>query len=125
MSDKRTVYVISSPQPELACIAAQLLFEKAGDLYDIRFDGDTCSGPQCCEALEKLGYFGYTFVEPSYVDEPAYDYVIDINCAMYQLNKHKQAYQKCVYWQVDHDQEATEQLQRHISYFTSRFNITL
>lgn len=125
MSDKRTVYLISSPQPELACIAAQLLFEKAGDRYDIRFDGHTCRDPQCCQSLERLGYFGYTYLEPSFVDEPAYDYVIDINCAMNHFNKHKSAYQKNVYWQIDSDQSATQQLQSHISYFTSRFNIHL
>ncbi|NAW91315.1 MULTISPECIES: hypothetical protein [unclassified Vibrio] len=125
MIDKRTVHLISFPNSDLACIAAQLLYIHAGSFYEITFEAiDGIDLPEQSH-LEKLGYFGYTFIEPTQRLEPAYDYVIDINYAMYQHNRRREAYQKQVYWEIDCNQNATKALQHAVSYFTSRFNIIL
>ncbi|KJR30709.1 hypothetical protein BOO91_01890 [Vibrio navarrensis] len=125
MIDKRTVHLISFPNSDLACIAAQLLHIHAGSFYEITFEA--VNGIDCPEQgdLEKLGYFGYLFIDPTQKLEPAYDYVIDINYAMYQHNRRREAYQKQVYWEIDCNQNATKAIQNAVSYFTSRFNIDL
>ncbi|ENM3751607.1 hypothetical protein [Vibrio paracholerae] len=125
MIDKRTVHLISFPNSDLACIAAQLLHIHAGSLYEITFEA--INGIDCLGQgdLEKLGYFGYIFIDPTQKLEPAYDYVIDINYAMYQHNKRREAYQKQIYWEIDCNQDATKAIQHAVSYFTSRFNIDL
>ncbi|HDM8034383.1 TPA: hypothetical protein P0E06_001785 [Vibrio fluvialis clinical-1] len=125
MIDKRTVHLISFPNSDLACIAAQLLHMNAGSFYEITFEA--LNGIDCPEQgdLEKLGYFGYLFIDPTQKLEPAYDYVIDINYAMYQHNRRREAYQKQVYWEIDCNQNATKAIQNAVSYFTSRFNIDL
>lgn len=125
MIDKRTVHLISFPNSDLACIAAQLLHIHAGSVYEITFETIPDIDVPEQSHLEKWGYFGYLFIEPTQRLEPAYDYVIDINCAMYQHNRRREAYQKQVYWEIDCNQNATKAIQNAVSYFTSRFNIDL
>lgn len=124
MIDKRTVHLISFPNSDLACIAAQLLHIHAGSVYEITFEAIPDIDVPEQSHLEKWGYFGYLFIEPTQRLEPAYDYVIDINCAMYQHNRRREAYQKQVYWEIDCNQNATKAIQNAVS-FTSRFNIDL
>lgn len=125
MIDKRTVHLISFPNSDLACIAAQLLHIHAGSVYEITFEAIPDIDVPEQSHLEKWGYFGYLFIEPTQRLEPAYDYVIDINCAMYQHNRRREAYQKQVYWEIDCNQNATKAIQNAVSFFTSRFNIDL
>lgn len=125
MIDKRTVHLISFPNSDLACIAAQLLHIHAGSLYEITFEAIPDRDLPEQSNLERWGYFGYLFIDPTQRLEPAYDYVIDINYAMYQHNRRREAYQKQVYWEIDCNQNATKAIQNAVSYFTSRFNIDL
>jgi len=120
--DKRTVHFISYPSSDLACIAAQILFERSGDRYHISYERLPSDE---YDTLDRFGYFGYLFLDASDVLEPAYDYVIDINYAMHRIGKRREAYQKNLYWEVSCNQNAIEELQNHISYFSSRCDVIL
>ncbi|WP_413282392.1 hypothetical protein [Vibrio sp. MA40-2] len=122
--DKRTVHFISYPSSDLACIAAQLLFSRSSDRYHISYER-LPTEEDCCDMLERFGYFGYLFLDASDDLEPAYDYVIDINYAMHRIGKHREAYQKNLYWEVSCNQNVTEELQYCISYFSSRCDVIL
>lgn len=123
--DKRTVHFISYPSSDLALIAAQLLFARSRDRYEITFERLPSEGEESGYRVDSFGYFGYLFLEPSVEIEPAYDYVIDINFAMQRCNRRREAYQKNLYWEVSCNQNAIEDLHNHISYFSTRCDVIL
>ncbi|MDK9792191.1 MULTISPECIES: hypothetical protein [unclassified Vibrio] len=122
--DKRTVHFISYPTSDLACIAAQLLFSRSSDRYHISYER-LPNEEDCGDTLDCFGYFGYLFLDASDEIEPGYDYVIDINYAMHRVGRRREAYQKNLYWEVTCNQNAIEELQNHVSYFSSRCDVIL
>jgi hypothetical protein len=123
--DKRTVHFISYPSSDLALIAAQLLFCRSSDRYEITYEKLPSEDIESTDGLDNYGYFGYLFLDPSIEIEPAYDYVIDINYAMQRMGRRREAYQKNLYWEVSCNHNATQELHNQISYFSSRCDVIL
>ncbi|WP_086981157.1 hypothetical protein [Vibrio aphrogenes] len=123
--DKRTVHFISYPNSDLACLAAQLLFIRSNDRYVITYERLPTEDEALNHSLDRLGYFGYLFLDPCEAIEPGYDYVIDINYAMQRGGEYRSGYQKNLYWEVSCNQNAITELQNHINYFSSRCDVIL
>ncbi|MCF7354764.1 hypothetical protein [Vibrio sp. CK2-1] len=121
--DKRSVHFISYPDSSLARIAAHLLHQQSASLYDISFEVLDDELESEGMELERFDYFGYSFLDPTSELEPAYDYVVDINYAMYRCQKRREAYFKNIYWEVGCNKSATQVLQDNVNFFVSRFNI--